>query len=467
MARWVTPCFAMASSIAGGVGCSIVAVAAPKRSGNIRLAPSPKVKAIGAEVMTMSPGFSARCAFAKVSHGARMSRWKWTQPLGTPVVPLVKAISAGSSCARVVGRQRVEPGAARFQFALAIVAVIADEVLDEMRLLHRFAEVADEAAVDDRVADLRALDDGGDLAWAEQRHGRDDHPARLEHAEPRREQGEAVGAAQQDAVAGDEAVFGDEQPRDAARERVELGIGPAAALVDHRERVGRAALEQFGGGVEALGIIEQVEARQIAGCGEAVADEGVVSHSGTTAVASISTIARGSTRRDDFDQCHGRIMPADDRFPCGADLGQRRGVSVDRGDVAGQADEMLGAGAVDVEDGDDVAQDLRELRGERVGGEALLLVPSDDTRGVDGAARARRWRSNSPWGAASRGEGEPSCRPAPLRDHADQDQQQEDAEGDQAAGLDPRAKGRTTGHARAALSRSRAMIWRCTSEAPS
>ena len=37
-----------------------------------------------------------RC-FAKVSHGARMSRWNWTQPLGTPVVPLVKAISAGSS----------------------------------------------------------------------------------------------------------------------------------------------------------------------------------------------------------------------------------------------------------------------------------------------------------------------------------------------------------------------------------
>ena len=32
-----------------------------------------------------------------VSHGASTSRWNWTQPLGTPVVPLVKAISAGSS----------------------------------------------------------------------------------------------------------------------------------------------------------------------------------------------------------------------------------------------------------------------------------------------------------------------------------------------------------------------------------
>ena len=103
----------------------------------------------------MSPGFIAKCVAAKVSHGLRMSRWKWTQPLGTPVVPLVKAISAGSSCARVDGGQRVERRAARLELAVAVVAVIFDEVLDEVGLLHRLAEVADEAAVDDRVADLR------------------------------------------------------------------------------------------------------------------------------------------------------------------------------------------------------------------------------------------------------------------------------------------------------------------------
>ena len=59
--------------------------------------PSPKVKAIGALVMKTSPGFGPIRCFANVSQGARMSRWNWTQPLGTPVVPLVKAISAGSS----------------------------------------------------------------------------------------------------------------------------------------------------------------------------------------------------------------------------------------------------------------------------------------------------------------------------------------------------------------------------------
>ena len=93
----MTWCLAMASSIAAGLGCSIVAVAAPKRSGKSRVAPSPKVKAIGALVITMSPGFIAKCAAANVSHGLSTSRWKWTQPLGTPVVPLVKAINAGSS----------------------------------------------------------------------------------------------------------------------------------------------------------------------------------------------------------------------------------------------------------------------------------------------------------------------------------------------------------------------------------
>ena len=120
-----------------------------------------------------------------------------------------------------------------------------------------------------------AVDDGRDLAGAKQRHGRDDDPAGLEHAEPGGEQGVAVGAAQQHAVAGDEAMLVDQQARDAAGEIVELGVGPAAVVVDHRERVGRAALEQFGGGVEALGIIEQVEARQLVGRGQAVLDEAV------------------------------------------------------------------------------------------------------------------------------------------------------------------------------------------------
>ena len=51
-------------------------------------------------------------------------------------------------------RQRLERRGARLQLALAVIAVIFDDVLDEVRLLDRLAEVADEAAVDDRMADF-------------------------------------------------------------------------------------------------------------------------------------------------------------------------------------------------------------------------------------------------------------------------------------------------------------------------
>ncbi len=70
----------------------------------------------------------------------------------------------------------------------------------------RVAEVADEAAVDDGVADLGAVDDGGDLAGAKQGHGGDGDSAGLEDAEPRGEHHVAIGTAEEDAVAGDQAM---------------------------------------------------------------------------------------------------------------------------------------------------------------------------------------------------------------------------------------------------------------------
>ena len=159
-----------------------------------------------------------------------------------------------------------------------------------------------------------ALDHRRDLARAEQRHGRDHDAAGLQHAEPRGEHRVAVRPAQQHAVAGDQALFLDQQPRDAPAEIVELGIGPAAVIVDDRERVGRAALQQLRRGVQPLGILQlgQVEAelgQQLGrnGRGEAVgstsspAKAGVPlrvtrDHPRTTAVVSISTLAALSTR---------------------------------------------------------------------------------------------------------------------------------------------------------------------------
>ena len=168
----------------------------------------------------------------------------------------------GSSRPVSTGGQRLERRGARLQLALPVIAVIFDDVLDAVRLVDGLAEVADEAAVDDRVGDLRALDHRRDLAGTEQRHGRDHHAAGLQDAEPRGEHRVAVGPAQQHAVAGDQAMLLDQQPRDAPAEIVELGIGPAAMLVDDRERLRAAAFQQFRRGVQPLGILQlgQVEA---------------------------------------------------------------------------------------------------------------------------------------------------------------------------------------------------------------
>src|SRR5438445_497086 len=77
------------------------------------------------------------------------------------------------------------------------------------------------------------------ISRTQQRHGRNHHAPGLEHAEPRREDRVAVGPAQQHAVARDEAVLLDQQPRDTPGEIVELGTGPAPVIIDDRQSVRR------------------------------------------------------------------------------------------------------------------------------------------------------------------------------------------------------------------------------------
>ena len=93
----------------------------------------------------------------------------------------------------------------------------------------------------------------------------------------------------------------DQQPRDPAGEIVELAIGPAAVIVDDRERHPVSPpLSNSAAAFSALGIIElgQIEAelRKLLRRGQAIVDERVAHQSGTTAVVSISTLAAPSTR---------------------------------------------------------------------------------------------------------------------------------------------------------------------------
>ena len=103
VASRVTPCRRTVSTSGSIPGLAIGANEAPKRIGNSTSTPRPNVNAIGAVPVKTSSGDGERISRAKVSQIASTSRWKWTQPLGSPVVPEVKAIRATSSLAVATG----------------------------------------------------------------------------------------------------------------------------------------------------------------------------------------------------------------------------------------------------------------------------------------------------------------------------------------------------------------------------
>jgi hypothetical protein len=86
-------------------------VDAPKRSGNSTSPPSPYVNASGGVPENTSPGCGSRISRPNVSQVAKRSRWKCTQPFGTPVVPEVKAMIAASSAPVSTGSKRPSPPA--------------------------------------------------------------------------------------------------------------------------------------------------------------------------------------------------------------------------------------------------------------------------------------------------------------------------------------------------------------------
>ena len=98
---------------------------------------------------------------------------------------------------------------------------------------------------------------------------------------------------------------------------------------------------------------------------------------GTTAVASISTLARSSTSATTCTSVIAGKVPADDA-PVGLpDLARAREVFPLVGDVPGEANEVLGPRVGLREDVDDVAQRLLDLRHEIVVDDLLTRVPTD------------------------------------------------------------------------------------------
>jgi len=120
--RWIV------SSSVSGESFSTSTVDAPTRIGKASIPPRPKVKAIGGVPQKMSSFDGMRQERGKASHIAITSRWKCIVPLGLPVVPEVKAMSATSSAAvstlrKVCGWRRHsasrESGASSYQYLTA------------------------------------------------------------------------------------------------------------------------------------------------------------------------------------------------------------------------------------------------------------------------------------------------------------------------------------------------------------
>jgi hypothetical protein len=82
-----------------GLAFSSSTVLAPIDSGNSSSPPSPKVKASGGLPMNTSSGLARSTCGGQQAQAAITSRWKCIVPLGTPVVPEVKAIRQVSSAA--------------------------------------------------------------------------------------------------------------------------------------------------------------------------------------------------------------------------------------------------------------------------------------------------------------------------------------------------------------------------------
>ena len=183
-------------------------------------------------------------------------------------------------------------------------------------------ELIAQPRIADRETDPGLLDGKGELAGAQQRHGRDRDAAGLHHGKIDGDQHRIVGGAQQHAIAGDKAEAPDQEIGDPVHQSRELAIAQALGGGDQAGAIAVArlhpAVEQLADTVQAIGVAElrpvEKQDRPLLGRRQAVADEAVDmgawnrgardhgepsdGQSGKTAMAWISTLARSSTRAD-------------------------------------------------------------------------------------------------------------------------------------------------------------------------
>ena len=142
-------------------------------------------------------------------------------------------------------------------------AVEPDHFLEELVAVGAGDELIHDARVAQGERDLGLIDDLGQLARPQHRHGVDDDRAGLGGGQPAGDHGRIVGGADQHAVAGLDAVVLDQRMRDPVAPVRQLLVGAAAAVADQRDMIAEATLDhpvgQLDRGVQPFGIREGVQ----------------------------------------------------------------------------------------------------------------------------------------------------------------------------------------------------------------
>ena len=203
-------------------------------------------------------------------------------------------------------------------------AVEPDHLREVPTLLGAGDELVHQPRVAQRHGDLGLVDDLRQLAGAEHRHRVHHHRTGLGRRQPAGDHRRVVGRSNQHAMTGLHAVVLGERVRQAVGPVGELLVGAPPTVADQRRVIAEALLDQaigqLDGGVEVLRVVEAVEQqlgpfverRQMVTRERVDVSGGSELHRGTTAVASISTFARRSTKRHHLHQRHRREVLADD-----------------------------------------------------------------------------------------------------------------------------------------------------------
>ena len=190
-------------------------------------------------------------------------------------------------------------------------AVEVDDLLQVAAVLGAGHQLVGDAAVAQGERNLGLVDDLGELAGAQQRHGVDGDRAGLRDRQPRRHHGRVVARPQEHAVAGLHAEILHQRVRQPVRPVGQLLVGAAAAVADQRGVVAEALLDhavgQLHGGVEVLGILElgpvEQEVGPLLGRREVVAREGVDVGGGAQGGGALGCGVRGRAERSRGRTC--------------------------------------------------------------------------------------------------------------------------------------------------------------------